>query len=559
MVYLLLDWGRNMTDAAFLFDKNIFMYDVTDGVACELTSYIVDDIKIEYGITETNLLSRIATAGTMEFTLDNSSGLFSPGTGNPAYKLNVGAIIQFGTRAESPTPPSEYNKGFYGRISSISFKGETAETRRINITATDYMDYLATAKLVSPLVETNKRADEAITSILATLPIQPYATAFDPGNKTFTSVKDTVTEDTTVFSEIQRYVLSEFGYFYENHFGSGTTSHNFMRLSFEDRHARNNRTPSYYVKLKELSSYLITEDGNYLVTDFGDLYLVADEITSLVYSTMEGSEITFGKLLKNSITAKVYPRLVDTSNVVIFSLNSPIAIAAGETLSGLEGSYSDPNNKAQAVAGMTFVDPVITTDYLLNTQADGLGVDLSATAVVTAVYTSTKVTYSITNGSANAGYITKLQARGKAVYLYDPVSYTALDQPSINRYGLQDITIDQKYEDNPYSSKDLVDALLPLNVAGVVNTLSVSGLANISKEVLNGFCQLIIGDVLEIIDPVNNTDKNYFINGIKYRIDMGGMIYFTWYLSEALTNTDVYWELEIAGKTELDLTTLLGY
>lgn len=80
--------------------------------------------------------------------------------------------------------------------------------------------------------------------------------------------------------------------------------------------------------------------------------------------------------------------------------------------------------------------PVSTTDFLTNSQADGLGTNLTASMAVAAVKTANSMKVTLTNNHATlAAYVTFLQARGTGVTAGDPARVVREDSASQTAYG----------------------------------------------------------------------------------------------------------------------------
>jgi hypothetical protein len=120
------------------------------------------------------------------------------------------------------------------------------------------------------------------------------------------------------------------------------------------------------------------------------------------------------ELLRNVTRIKVHPRTRAATGVIWQLLgNTPSVLpGAGNPLT-LFANYTYNNVSAPAVSVIT---PVATTDFLVNTQTDGLGTNLtgSCTVVMTDFGDTAKLV--ITNNSGSTGYITFLRIRGDAIY-----------------------------------------------------------------------------------------------------------------------------------------------
>ena len=73
------------------------------------------------------------------------------------------------------------------------------------------------------------------------------------------------------------------------------------------------------------------------------------------------------------------------------------------------------------------------------------------------------------------------------------------------------------------------------------------------------FLYFDVGNLIRVVDTKHNIDQQFFIQSVKFTIKQGGVILVTWGLVEALYANNVYWELEVAGKSELEQTTFISY
>jgi hypothetical protein len=184
------------------------------------------------------------------------------------------------------------------------------------------------------------------------------------------------------------------------------------------------------------------------------------------------------------------------------------------------------------------IDPVATTDYLMNTLEDGTGTDKTANLAVNATYGVEGATYTLTNSSASDCYITKLNARGIGIYIPDPVTYIASDDTSELTHGAIDLSMDLKYQDDPDHSA--LYANINLNNYKDPKTVieNVSFFANRSTNLMYAFLQIGIGDRVHLSETVSGVDGDYFIQGTSFNISAGDVINFKWIVKDA--TKDIY-------------------
>lgn len=132
-------------------------------------------------------------------------------------------------------------------------------------------------------------------------------------------------------------------------------------------------------------------------------------------------------VIRNIVQVQVYPR-IERSVGDLWTLRDKPLVKAGESIE-MWGSYTYSN---RSVAAVDIVAPVKTTDYTMNTQVDGLGVDKSDNFTVTATSFAESTKFVVLNGGADDAYITLLKIRGDAIdapdstYVQDDNSGTAV-------------------------------------------------------------------------------------------------------------------------------------
>jgi hypothetical protein len=219
------------------------------------------------------------------------------------------------------------------------------------------------------------------------------------------------------------------------------------------------------------------------------------------------------------------------------------------------------------VAGVDMAIPLASTDYLMNANADGSGADLTSNFTVLATYGSTQVDYEITNNSATTpGYVTKLQARGRGLYDYDPLEAEERNEGSITAIGESGVDLDMAYQSEitvavavaeflvaTWSSHEPTPGEPPIGSVGSTE-ISVGFVPRDDAELLalmalEPAVPIIVREELAVVNDV------YYIQGVELKID-GDSISFDFPLQRALVAT--FWSLGDAGFSELGETTVLA-
>jgi len=528
----------------------------TAGAWTDVTHDVVtaDTVSVEYGINDNGPTNRVATTGKLSFTLDNSEnnsyslpGLYSPGYASCRSGFTAGAPVRIWFQYDGI---KRYR--FYGRIAKDGIKPSPGiyGSRRTEVTVLDWMNQAGTHELDLPTYTTNKRIDEVVPLIVANMPLAPLATDYHTGQDTFVSIFDSVGAKTRALSEFQKLALSEYGYIYVKHGKAGQEV-----LVVEDRNAKiTNNTLSQFTAPV---GYLQKDDGGYLLTDDGfKIVLEMGEIDASFSNTGIDPEISLGKHFANQVTCTTYPRKYDTAATVLFDQPSYYTISAGATITGYKCNYRDPLGGAWHVAGKEMISPAATTDYLMNSDSNGSATDLTANLAVTAAYGANAVEYTLVNSATVTGYITKLQARGKGIYLYDPIDYTVDDTASKTDTGSQTLSIEMSYQDQALISRTIA--------AGELNNLKTmrkeldkwSFYANRDSTHMMAFLDIDIGDRVHFVETQTALDEDRFIDAIEFEITDGNVIKAGWKTRAPMTYG--VWMVGITGATELGVTTKLG-
>lgn len=552
-------------------------------------------IRGRYGILANGPLDRVAPAGELTFVLrDNAlnrggrAGTYTPGSPYALPGFSRGCRV----RLRLEYSQESYIK-FSGRISDIR-PDRVAQTAAI--TVTDFMDLAARHDLRLVQYASNRRIDEIVPWIVANMPVAPDEMELNPGQDTFPDVFDTVRDQTKAMTEFAKLAASELGFIYPKYGrGHGET------LTVEGRYTRAYRTAlqqlEYPVDLSgllalESGERLLQEDGSQVVlngdrftaylsryaytSSLVDTYLAAETLDHLLAEDGGGLfvdtlvladvinpfldiDMEHGGQLFNQIRYTAYPRAVDPyPTTVLYALNSSLSLAPGETKSGILGRYRDPVGGAARVSGRDMVAPVATTDYVFNSQSNGAGTDLTAALTVSASYGTDGVAYSLTNTGVTTGYVTKLQARGRGVYVYDPITMLVEDVASEIHSGVSPLTLDLPYQRSIETALSFSSLFLNQYRQARLIVNGARFLANRNAEMLTMFLAMEPGQRMHLAERVSGVDEDMFINGVAYEI-INKLAYCTWYLKSASFSLGNYWLLGTVGRSELEQTTILGY
>ena len=158
-----------------------------DGTLTDVTAdtrAAVQPIELQYGIQGSSPHARIAQTGIMSWALDNSvknshgaQGAYTPGHANQLAGWDLGNEVPLKITYSGTT----YWK-FSGRLYDITPDAGQYGRQAVLCRAVDWMDEASRAKVRGVAIQTDKRADELIDSLVTTsVTNQPNATDLNTG------------------------------------------------------------------------------------------------------------------------------------------------------------------------------------------------------------------------------------------------------------------------------------------------------------------------------------------------------------------------------------------
>ncbi len=409
-----------------------------------------------------------------------------------------------------------------GRLDSVDPAPGQYERRTVRCTSVDWIDDAARAALSTIPIQQDKRADEIFETLIAAVPFEPVAIEADESPDVFSYALDTARDESSaVLSELQKLALSEFGMIYTK--ADGT-------VVFESRNRR------------------ALSEG--VVDTFEDL----DTVSGFAAPVSRDDTISKVQII-------THPRKVDTGNTtVLFRLDNPLEVAPTSSRI-VFGPYRDPDQEAARVGGTDMIQPVSSTDYLANSQADGGGTNLTSSVDITATFGGNGASVNIENNAAQIAWITLLQLRGRGIYDYQNVVLQAEDAASQIEIGTT-VTADLPYQDDAALGQELAIWLLELYKQSeeLANTVTVF-VPRVDEELAARVLSREISDRIGVVEQITGFDVGVnggnFIQSVRLGIDARDNLSITWGLAPA--NRQQFWLLEIPGRTELDQTAVLGF
>ncbi len=226
--------------------------------------------------------------------------------------------------------------------------------------------------------------------------------------------------------------------------------------------------------------------------------------------------------VENHILVK-YLRATDAGTIVVWSSSQAqdtslaIPLAASETM-----NFIVESKDYDAFHSVTV--PVATTDYTVNTQADGLGTDKTGSVTVTHQNSGTILGrfahIRVVNNDASAYFITKLQLRAKGLRYEDQMAMEAVDSTSQSQHGERRKVIDCLFIDREQGAQDLADNRLARrkDPKTVVDLTLAAG----DKPTLMAMVHRRLSDRVTVNYSDMGIDEDFFIEGESWRLTDGG-------------------------------------
>lgn len=307
------------------------------------------------------------STGTVIVTLRNDDGRFDAwNTSSPLYpNVNYGKDIR--VRVKDLATGTIYPR-FRGTITNIVPMGY-GDDAQVEIHASDTLDFLRNYPGRVALQE-NITPDAAIGKILDAVNWKStWGRNLDVSSETIRYWWSSGNRQ--AINDIEDLAISFLGYF-------------FVDASGQAR----------FIKRSSVSASVASYDQTQLLKDIGNPqpYEIRRSVTRL----------------------KVHPRTAASTGTIWQLLgNTPSITPGAANALTLFANYTYNN---VAVPAKNVITPVATTDWLINSQSDGLGTDLtgSCTCVMTDFGDTAKLVF--TNNSASLGYLISAKIRGDAIY-----------------------------------------------------------------------------------------------------------------------------------------------
>lgn len=445
----------------------------------------------------------VADTPTALITLDNSLREWSPEVVASFFSIYppIQKQVLITARYYEPLLPGYTEMSLWrGWIDKVDVApGEVIGDRSVTVACVGHKKFIDDAMLVLPLQEA-KRADEIIDAVFAAT-VQPISKSLQPGAFIYPYAGDTFDDFTTGYEAVKAATLADRGRFWYDRAGAARFW---------------NRTT--------------------VATD------ITTDVANIPYQAIT---YDFGQDVINDVRVNCYPRGISaTNNEILWTRQGNIVIPPGNTRS-LRATFND--GTGAQVAGRNVQTP--------NTGAGTLaysGGNVSVSAF-TADARGAEMTLSNTGGIDAT--VTTLVIKGQKITALNVEQARAQDAASIAQYGRRMLTLDLALLYSADLAKDIADYELfrrsqPRGAVGAIT--QIGGSQQIDQSVLLAS----IMSRVSVSEYQTGHSGTYWIIGEEHTW-MSGERWETTYLLEP-ANTTAFWLLEIPGRSELQLTTILG-
>lgn len=236
------------------------------------------------------------------------------------------------------------------------------------------------------------------------------------------------------------------------------------------------------------------------------------------------------EVIRNVIRVTAKPRAAVATGE-LYRSDDPIFIRSGETINlWAKFSYGNEDN----IPAKNVITPVATTDYLVNTSADGSGTNITGSVSATATHYSTESYVSITNNSASSGWITTIRVRGDAIAVSNDIRFQEEDLPSIQSFTQRTLNLESDWLQNPNVARSLA-LFLKSFIVNARKYLVVDLMPNPEVQFAAD-----LGQEIYVNHPGRNIDEIFRLINIKHEwVDPKGIVTRTRWILEPFEQADL--------------------
>lgn len=256
----------------------------------------------------------------------------------------------------------------------------------------------------------------------------------------------------------------------------------------------------------------VAADGTVRVRERNSVYnstAVASfsEFNGLTYALTDGR-------VRNEIRVSTTPRAASTDQRTIFFAEQSYRVPSGGSVQFF-ATFQDYEKNEQRTPCNSVATLVASTDWVLNSQANGAGSDLTAQGSVTADVFTEAALVTVRNTGAGAAYLTRLQFRGYP--LQQQATYTAVTEVSSSQtaYGRQRLEISSNLLPSPSHTLSFASFMAQL-LHDPLPELQLSPVKNTVPDTL----AIDLLDVVGANESITGVSSLWLVMGIQHTIDM---------------------------------------
>lgn len=531
---------------------------------------ITDDVlyrgrKWEHGIQSSAPLDRIADVGMARFYLrnDSQSGVeyrYTPGHVNcvPGFSVKTKVKIVAAWNGHTKTV-------FFGWIPPDGITQPTAANQAniVGVTAYDWWYSALHQTVTLAPIGTDKTLGDVTDDLLGLIEVKPSRVDIGDCEEVFTSTNETVRENTTIYTELNKALLSEVGYAYIK-YEEDSIYNDILRI--DGRKSRSSVLPfrsSDYGDGTEPGRLLKEDGGGILLDDDLGLptadKLLLDQMDEFDYiEGISSYAVQNGAHFTNRVLGKCYPKKVGTT-AEIYRLQTPLSLEAGETREKLRVRYLVEDG----YVGVAASDVSLKSSAMWSDRG-GTVTDLSADLDVTGTYGAGDAELTLTNSGTVDGYVVGaagvpgIVLQGDPIYIGDTITQIVdIATAGSEFYGHIEMTLDQKYQSDPQRNYTQTE-ILANRYSERINTIqSIDFCANGSNVLAGLYLLCDVGSKIPLKYDGANVDDYYYIQGIKIR-QQGNATFCHYIVKPAIYDNYLFWQLGTADFSELGETTVLA-
>jgi hypothetical protein len=473
-------------------------------------------VTLKYGINGNGPVDNVASPGQLTFVLRNDArnsgttqGWYSPAHASKRSGWGFGIPV----RVVVTYSAVDYVK-FIGKIREILPAAGRYREQVAYVTAYDHVRDLLDANAREVTVQASQTEAELIEHVLDSIPadLQPLSRDIDTGVDSYPFAFDDVGGGVKALALIKDVAVSALGLVFIK--GDGT-------FCYRSRHTR----------ALEASAYTFNDTMHGL-----SVPSTLDQVYTRVRATNH----------PKSVSASA------TDELTTLPSGNSIEIPSGESVE-VWTDYTDPNDRTIKIGGTAVVTVLVGgTHYSAFQNADGSGLNLTGNIGATISPFSSTAKWTLTNTGGSTAYVTVLKAIGKAVRDLGPQTFEYVGGST----GVP-LEIDLPYQDDPFIAESAATYIVSTYGSQTSQIDGIEFIANKSGDFMTQALTREIGDRITVIETATGISADAIIHSVSFDVSQPVHIRCSWGLAPASTFN--FWQLGIAGASELGETTVLGF